>query len=121
MIWVRNGSHILFVHQRFDEHDAVRKEMMLQDRLVARTPDLARDRGFLFFLANFAVGKGFGLFRADCSWRSAGAGRLRNAGIRARGCAAYGDGSWALSDDKSVAVGNLCNGSHKHIEAFVAD
>ena len=35
---------------------------MLQDGLVARALDLARDRGFLFFLANFAVGKGLAFF-----------------------------------------------------------
>jgi hypothetical protein len=50
------------VHERFAEHDALRNEMMLQDRLVARARGLTRDRGFLFFLANFAVGKGLAFF-----------------------------------------------------------
>jgi O-antigen/teichoic acid export membrane protein len=36
--------------------------MILNDRLVARALDLARDRGFLFFLANFVVGKGLAFF-----------------------------------------------------------
>lgn len=36
--------------------------MMLQNGHVAKALDLARDRGFLFFLANFAVGKGLAFF-----------------------------------------------------------
>jgi hypothetical protein len=36
--------------------------MIVQDGLFARTLDLARDRGFLIFLANFAVGKGLAFF-----------------------------------------------------------